>query len=240
LPKKRYKRYTSRSFVIGKVFPATDPIAIDLLRLMAGYNDLHFIMEWFEAHRTEAVNENVRRIATGRVSLQLRLMYSFLHESLVVINKMARRPEFKELLTHLNDEGKTALESLLTVKLNGVKEGENTFNERLLHARHTATFHYDEQKFMRVLEDWIKVRRSNEKSYFIDVSDDRLTGSLNYYLIADQIRADLSFGLRNPKQREEMQTMLAFTRSLSAFLSTVFQTYVTNRKLQNEFSEAMT
>ena len=69
LPKKRRKGYTSYSFIIARVFPAADPIAIDLLRLMAGYNDLLFVMEWFEAHRRAAVNENARKIATGRVSL---------------------------------------------------------------------------------------------------------------------------------------------------------------------------
>jgi len=164
-------------------------------------------------------------------------MYSFLHESLVVLNRMCKRSEFRRLQEKLDNNGRTALETLLTIKLSGVKEGENTFNERLLHARHTATFHYDEERFKLILETWLRTRAPDEKSNLIDVSDDRLSGRLSYYVIADQVRADVSFGLRNPKQLEEMQEMLAFTRSLSAFLHSIFQTYLTDRKLETEFAE---
>jgi hypothetical protein len=41
------------SFPIEKTFSPSDPLAIDILRLMAGYNDMALFIEWLEEHLKE-------------------------------------------------------------------------------------------------------------------------------------------------------------------------------------------
>ena len=58
-------------------FPADDPIAIDLLRLMAAYNDLIALAEWASVDKYLTDDEADKIIRIDRRFLKLRMIASF-------------------------------------------------------------------------------------------------------------------------------------------------------------------
>jgi hypothetical protein len=85
------------SFSIEKTFPSSDPPAIDIFRLMAGYNDMVLVIEWLEAHLKEPEDFDEKTWAAGRLDLQIRSLFGVMHESLNVLIGIQQQPEFPKL-----------------------------------------------------------------------------------------------------------------------------------------------
>src|SRR5262249_39667221 len=116
--------------------------------LMAGCNDIHFLEEWANGTKHIPKSHSAQVLASGRNALQLRLMYSFLHESLRVVSELTKRSEFEKLRPLLGHDGEHALTQLMSIKLSRLDPTNKDWgiNESILRARHTATVHYDIEK----------------------------------------------------------------------------------------------
>jgi hypothetical protein len=97
------------SFPIEKTFPPSDPLAIDILRLMAGYNDMALVIEWLEEHLKEPEEFNEKTWAAGRLDLQLRLLFAMMHETLNVLVEIQKQQDFPKLEKGLDGNGQGAL-----------------------------------------------------------------------------------------------------------------------------------
>ena len=54
--------------LMSGMFPSADPVAIDILRLMSGCNDINFLSKWLR-ETTPDLNALIpRTIATGKIS----------------------------------------------------------------------------------------------------------------------------------------------------------------------------
>jgi hypothetical protein len=236
MTKKQRTKRTVFSLLISKVFPIDDAIAIDILRLMSGCNDIYFLEEWVKGHMRMPTHRDALSLATGRNALQMRLLYSVLHESLVVIHQLKGRAGFEKLEPLLDDTGKEALRELLTIKLKEF-DFENQdwgINEAILRARHKTTFHYDPDKLKEALQRWLLDHSEKEESYIVIQEKDRILGTWPYYAVADMVRAEVAFGIRNPNHSDNLNRAFDLMRCLAAFTDNLFRAYVEDRKL-NDF-----
>jgi hypothetical protein len=223
------------------MFPVDDVIAIDLLRLMSGCNDIYFLQEW--ATRTKQIpRSHIAPIAAaGRNALQLRLLYSFLHESLSVIRDLKERPQFQKLRSSISDEGKQALDALLAVELKRKPTDRDwKTNESILRARHTATFHYDSEKVKEALNRWLTNHGTNEEAYIVRQEKTGLFGEWSYYSVADMVRSEIVFGIRNPNHQSNVREAITLMKHLGTFTHSLFIAYIKDRRLQRYFRPTST
>lgn len=136
------------SFPIEKTFPPSDPLAIDILRLMAGYNDMALIIEWLENHLDEPADFDEKTWAAGRLDLQIRLLFAMMHETLNVLVEIEKQSGFAKLEKDLDGNGEEAL-----AYLRQIRSGQDTLGAALLHSsRNKTTYHYDHNKFRDALK----------------------------------------------------------------------------------------
>jgi hypothetical protein len=237
--RKREKKETICAVLISGMFPTSDPIAIDLLRLMSGCNDIYLLNTWIRATMQNPRTFFPRTIATGRISFQLRLLLSCLHESLVVLNDLIKRPRFAVLRSLLDSQEENALLELSKIKLKGV--GFTTkhwdLDESILRARHTATFHYDFARTRETLDSWLRDRGSKEKGYILVGRDrDGLKGR-SYYSVADMVRADAALGLGNQQYAKNLSKLSSLIDCLTVLADGIFIAYVKHNKLEQFIRE---
>lgn len=172
-------------------------------------------------------------LATGRNGLQMRLMYSVLHESLAVIHQLKGRAGFEKLEQLLDGAGKKALGELLTIKLKEFEfENQNWgINEAILRARHKTTFHYDSDKLKEAPQRWLLDHSEKEESYIVIQEKNGILGTYPYYAVADMVRAEVAFGIRNPNHSENLNRAFDLMRCLASFTDSLFRAYVEQRKL---------
>lgn len=232
---KHKRKQTILSVNISGMFPANDPVALDVLRLMSGCNDTYFIEEWSNGTKQIPKEMGAMIIAVGRNAFQLRLMCSFLHESLCVIRDLTGREEFETLRTLFDNDGQKALSELLKIRLKGsdlsAKDWDVT--DSILRARHTATFHYDFAKVQDALNKWVADHGSNEAAYILHRDRASMLANATYYAIADMARAEMSFGIGNPNFRKNLQTALDLLQYLHTFTDQLFHAYIRHRNLEN-------
>ncbi len=231
--KKASHKQVCYSVLISKMFPADDPIAIDLLRLMSGCNDVYFLEEWVNGTKHVPTGRQALSIAAGRNALQFRLMYSFLHESLSVVRDLTKRSDFDNLRPLLGGAGEMALTELLSIKLVGIKSTSKDWgvNESILRARHTATFHYDFAKVQEALNHWLEDHPGNEEAYIVFQDKTRAFGKWPYYSIADMVRAEIAFGIRNSNHEKNLNEALKLMTHLETFTDSLFFAYIKDRQL---------
>src|SRR5688572_26710550 len=95
--KRSAKTYDILTFVASSMFPPSSPFAMDILRLMAAYNDLAEILDWMIGTRANVTKRIAWKRARVRMSIQNRLLLGLLHEAFVVFDNMQGTPEFKIL-----------------------------------------------------------------------------------------------------------------------------------------------
>lgn len=231
MTKKQGKKGTVYSILISGMFPPSDPIAIDLLRLMSGCNDIYFIEEWANGTKKIPKSREAMSVAAGRNGLQLRLMYSFLHESLCVVRDLKSRPQFEKLRHLLGNDGEEAFTDLMSIKLDGIKFTTRDWgiNESILRARHTATVHYDFKKTNEALDRWLTDHGSNEESYVVFREKSRPFGKWPYYSIADMARAEIAFGISNKNHADNLIRALELMRFVETFTDSLFTAYIKDR-----------
>src|SRR5687767_7830800 len=107
--KRPAKTYDILTFVASTMFPPSNPLAMDILRLMAAYNDLSEILDWMIGTRAVVSKRIAWKRARIRMSVQNRILLGLLHEAFVVLDQMQGTQEFKTLEEKglLSDPGRT-------------------------------------------------------------------------------------------------------------------------------------
>src|SRR2546425_6228950 len=106
------KKFDVHTFTVSKVFPTTSQLGIDILRLMAAFNDISEIVGWMAGTFSVPKKPITLSKARVRMGIQHRLLMAFMHEALTVFDGMQGGEEFKKAEKLLNDSGKMALKKL--------------------------------------------------------------------------------------------------------------------------------
>lgn len=141
------------SFPIGEVFPDDDPLARDIVRMIAADEDLSNIERFkiiLEGLDSEA--DAITRAKWDRAQfLLLRLRFGFLSNVLdeVVFKEYGakKRPTFETLIRTIPGRAQQAYDALRVTMRNGGR-----VNEIIGKFRNFATFHYSDHEFMRGLK----------------------------------------------------------------------------------------
>ena len=94
--KRPSKTYDILTFVASDLFPPSNPLAMDILRLMAAYNDLSEILDWMIGRGAVISKPIAWKRARIRMSVQNRILLALLHEAFVV-DQMQGTQEFKTI-----------------------------------------------------------------------------------------------------------------------------------------------
>jgi hypothetical protein len=218
---------------IFDMFSVEAPIAIDILRLMFGCNDIYLVEQWANDTKATPTNKGAQIITTGRNTLQLRLLCSFLIVSLEVLDALTKRSGFEALRLLLTDEGQLALSKLSEIRLAKFEFSTSDWevNETILKARHTATAHYDFNKARDVMLKWRGKHSPTEAGPI--VFRHGLDGSDPYYGIADMAIAEMSFELGGRNFRQNVDGIFALLHSLRVVVDAIFWAYVKDRNLES-------
>lgn len=232
MAKKEIRRKKEFSFPVAKVFPPANRLAIDLLRLMAGFNDLAFIASWVDAHKQIPEKRGSKVLAAGRWFLQLRLLSSLLHEVLNVLAQAERQAEFRQIERLLPLDARAALAQLRNVRAGGDK----AIQKVLKRTRDKTTFHFDRGEFRQGLNRLLSRYGEDCRSTLLAIFGDTQKRLRPHYVLADEVRTEIAFGLTGTEGgREELLAILNLVGALSVFLDGIFETYSENRGLLGEF-----
>ena len=218
------------SFPIEKTFPPSDPLAIDILRLMAGYNDMALVIEWLEEQLKEPEEINEKTWAAGRLDLQLRLLFAMMHETLNVLAEIQKQGDFPKLEKGLDGNGQRALGVLQQIRA-----GQDELGKRLLTlTRNKTTYHYDYAEFRDGLNRLLD--RFGKDSAAIILFIEGASGQEQYYfMLADAIRAEIIQSLTGAANKECMDKLLELTRSFGTFIESVLIAYASDPDLKANF-----
>lgn len=219
------------SFPVEKTFPPSDPIAIDILRIMAGYNDIALVIEWLEENLKEPAEFNEKTWAAGRLDLQLRLLFAMMHETLNVLVEIQKQPGFSKLEKVLDENGHGALGFLRQIRA-----GQDELGKRLLTlTRNKTTYHYDHVEFRDGLKRLLD-RFSKNSAAIILFIEGKSAQEQYYFMLADAIRAEIIQGLTGAENKQYLDKLLELTRSFGAFIESLLKAYASDRGLKTDFS----
>jgi len=215
----------------NKCSPPDDPCAVDLLRLMSGYNDLALIVDWLESHKEVPEDFSEQSWAAGRFELQIRLLRSIMHETLIVLEEAEQSSAFKELEAQIGEDGRRAL-----ARLREVREGKDEFSKRmLLFTRHKVAYHYDHGQFKKGLQGLIK-KDGDEGRAHIYFIEDRYGQEFYYFAVADCVRVEMTDGLTGQASIKQLDALTDLTRSLGTYLEGLLEIYIRVQKLPLDLS----
>ena len=220
----------TQSFTIVKAFPPDDPLAVDLLRLMAGYNDIVLVVEWLGSNLEEPHDYHEKMWAAGRLDLQIRLLRATMHEILNVLEEMERLRHLSRLEGQIDEDGQSAL-----TRLREVRKGQDEFSRRLLAmTRHTIAYHYDHGVFEKGLKRLLARYGENSQADLMFIEG--RSGHEYYYLaLADAVRVESVEGLTGGDGREELDALQDLTRALGTFLESLLKAYGRSNKIDLNF-----
>ena len=218
------------AFPIEKTFSPSDPLAIDILRLMAGYNDLALVIEWLEEHLKEPEEFNEKTWAAGRLDLQLRLLFAMMHETLNVLVEIQKQPDFPKLEKGFDSNGQEALGFLRKIRA-----GQDELGKRLLTlTRNKTTYHYDHIEFRDGLRRLLDRFGKDSEAIILLIGGN--SGQEQYYfMLADVIRAEIIQGLTGAANKDSMDKLLELTRAFGAFIESLLMAYASARGLKTDF-----
>jgi len=219
------------SFPIENTFPSTCPLAIDILRLMAGYNDMAIVIEWLEERLKEPEEFDEKTWAAGRLDLQLRLLFAMMHETLNVLVEIQKQPDFPKLEKSLDDNGQAALGFLRQIRA-----GQDELGRRLLAlTRNKTAYHYDHVEFREGLKRLLDHFGPNSPATILFIEGE--SGQEQYYfMLVDAIRAEITHGLTGPENKQYLDKLLELTRSFGTFIESLLKAYASDRGLKTDFS----
>lgn len=219
------------SLPIAATFPPSDPLAVDLLRLMAGYNDMALVIEWLEAHLKEPEDFNEKTWAAGRLDLQIRLLFGMMHESLNVLVGIQKQPDFPKLESTLDRNGQSAL-----AYLRQIENGQDKLGKTLLAiTRHKTAYHYDYNEFREGLQRLLQ-RFGNDSSANLLFIEGNSGQEQYYFMLADIIRAEITQGLTDADNKQYLDKLLQLTRSFGTFIESLLKAYASIRNLNIDIS----
>jgi hypothetical protein len=230
------KKRLAFPFNIAKTFPPSDPLAVDLLRVMAGANDIAMVTEWIYAHKQMPKNPEALSYAAGRWSLQFRLLAAIMFETLIVLDEMEkfRQPDFSSLKASLDEDGISALE-----RLRKVMSGADPFSKKFLAiARNKVAYHYDRDLFRLSLERLLTPGRFGQNSTSkILFNQEGLPEEQFFFELADMVRVEISVGLTGAGGgNQELTSLLDLVKAFVTFLESFLVAYAKHRGFSIIFS----
>lgn len=187
-------------------FPADDPIAIDLLRLMAAYNDLIALAEWVSADKDLADDEADKIIQIDRRFLKLRMIASFFYEAMKVLQELENEPDFKkQLVQKLSTKGLDALKRLRAVRCGK----DPSIRDLLDRTRNQATFHYLKPPYTEGLS-----RIPSSHGPFPVVIRYEGRDKRRWYPLAEHLKLEKAFSIRKQDGDSLLETIDTITQRL--------------------------
>lgn len=218
------------SFLIEKTFPASDPVAVDLLRLQAAYNDLSFVWEWASAHKKAPKGRLATKVADSRLFLQFRQLAAIIWEALKVVNEMERLAGFKHLEKQMDGEGRRNLK-----RLQRVLSGRDPLRKKFLAiTRHKATYHYDRDQFAQGLKRVLSRHGRDSRCDILSIEGSNVEEHFHFEL-PDQIRAEIIVGLTGADVNELLHNLLDLSKAFGTFLERLCAAYCKDRGLEISF-----
>jgi hypothetical protein len=207
-------------------FPADDPIAIDLLRLMAAYNDLIALAEWVSADRDLADDKADRIIQVDRRFLKLRMIASFFHEAMKVLEELEQEPDFEaQLERRLSTEAQESLKRLRTVRCGR----DPSMRDLLNRTRNQATFHYLKSPYKEGLSRIPPSHGPFPVVIRYEGGDNR-----RWYTLAEHLKLEKAFSIGTQDEDSLLGTIDAITQrldDLALVLDESCEAYKKHRKL---------
>jgi len=237
MPKKPRKAREVFNFTIAEVFPPDDPVAMDILCLMAAHNDLAFVGDWIRAHLQIPTARAAKSVAASRLFFLQRLFAAMMAEVLKTLEHLEDLAGFEAVRQRLDDDGQQALTTLHTVPVD-----PKGAIYRVLHmTRNKVAFHFDPGQFRASLKKMLERYGTDAESDFV-VEADAPGYSRIYYGLAAQLTADISFGLPDPGAlplvQEAFQTALDLRGALAQFIQSAQAAYLASRGLRRVFRRA--
>ena len=223
------KDLIAKRFIIRKFFPPDDQLAVDLLRLMAGLNDIDFLHEWVMENQAVPKSEAGKVLAASLWGLQFRLLASVLHEILNVIEEMERLEGFAALQERMVESGRLALRTL-----SNVRNGTDKFSSKFLAmTRHQTAYHYDRAQFRSALGKVLKRFGSESDTYGILRS---VEGKPQFHNpVPEFIRTEISRGLTGVGGGiDELKSLLHLEDQFHVFYRDIFVAYCQSRDIDPE------
>ena len=206
-------------------FPADDPIAIDLLRLMAAYNDLIALAEWASADKYLDDDKTDKIIRAGRRFLKIRMIASFFYEAMKVLQELESEPDFKrQLVKRLSRVGLEALKRLRAVRCGK----DPSIRDLLDRTRNLATFHYLKDPYKKALS---RIRPSHNPFPVVIRYEDG--DKRRWYPLAEQLKLETAFTIGTNDGDSSLDTIDTITQrldDLSLVLDESWETYKKHRK----------
>jgi hypothetical protein len=232
--KRPLKTYDLLTFVASDVFPPSSPLGMDILRLMAAYNDLAEILDWMIGRRAIITKPIAWKRARIRMSVQHRIQLGILHEAFVVFDQMQGTPEFKELEERgfLSGRGRQALTYLRKAN----SGGDSSMRSRLSLCRNQVAFHYDRESFQDGATMFTKMFVEKDRAQTLIMYDGE---SRAYFYYAEQVRENVAFGFNETDGDSQIDEKLvkylegakALTQEMGRFVDEVFAAYATMKNL---------
>lgn len=231
MAKKQRKKRRSHAFVISTSFPPSDPIAVDLFRLQAAYNDLAFAFEWVDAHKRIPSDRHARIVAASRWSFQFRLLAGIMHETLNVLGQMESLPGFPHLEAKMDQDGRRSLE-----RLRKVRSGQDQFSKKFLAiTRHKTAYHYDRNEFADALQRLLARYGQTSQSHVLFIEESSGQEEFHFEL-PDEIRVEIAVGLTGGGgARDELNALLDLVGAFGTFLENILIAYSKDRGLEVDF-----
>jgi hypothetical protein len=236
LSKQPKRKWRELFFTVQRIFPPSDLVGLDILRLMAVYNDIGRIIDCMRKEPANQTDPKCKKVSNARMAMYLRLTIGLLHEAMEVLLQMQELPAFTEMEKALDRRGLEALKVL--------REARTDYKTSLLRLmdriRNKATFHYIRNEFAEGIKEF-KAKRGEdvESSFILEKYPDGKVRA--YYLLADHVRDAAGFGIVSAEETSKIIKDITFLQGqLFVFLDTAFEWYARQRDLKDEFREAQT
>ncbi len=219
-------------FPVPLGFPTTDPIALDLLGLMTGYNDLIALAEWASYDKELADDPAEDYIRIGQRFVKLRFIASVFYEVLLVLERLEQEPGFKQIAGALDEQGEAALKRLRTVRCGRDPEIRNLLDR----TRNRVTFHYHREEFRKSLEKMIALRGTScAYPAVIHYEGDDMR---RWYPLAEHLQTDNAFAVSPGRDQllKNLEDIVGRLDGLAEVLNKTFREYIKQRKLEKIFS----
>jgi hypothetical protein len=211
---------------------------MDILRLMAAYNDLSEILDWMVGTRAVISKRIAWKRARIRMSIQNRILLGLLHEAFMVFDQMQATQEFKtmEEMGILSKRGKVALTNLRLANSGGA----SSMRRRLRLGRNQVAFHYDRDAFEEGATMFSKMFVDRDRAESLIMYE----GGRAYFYFAEQVRENVAFGFNEKdgdaqiavKLGKYLQDSTTLTQAMGQFLDEVFVAYTNMKDLESVMS----
>lgn len=233
-------RYDVFSFRVKGTFPHDNPLAVDLVRLMAAYNDMGEVIEWMSVHGSVTTKPLASKKSRIRKGIQHRVLLSLMHEAFAVFDQMQSSREFKAAVTKLGSRGKGALAQLRQ----STSKDKTTMRSRLSMCRKKVTFHYDRGSFSEGLRLFPRIflEMDRAESTIVLSRDSRA-----YYMLPEQVRDIITYDFKTMLDGPDMGNKLGefiaevvrTQGALFTFIDEMLKTYVELQGLAASFKHTV-